>query len=101
MIDTKDFVHNINSDNMPRLITKYFDEILVLYNLIGCKRNIEFYDESSDRARFILTLDTEENADGLYSSLNNTDFTIYNDKFHINMDRSDCCSIHITITKFF
>ncbi len=99
MIDTKNFVHSINSNNIPRLITKYFDEILVLYNLVGYRMNIELNDDSSDVARFILTFDTEENANALYSSLHDTDFTIYDDKFHIIMDKSDLCSIHTTIVR--
>ena len=96
---TKDFVHNLNSDNIPHIVTNYFDEIMVLYNLVGSRQDIEICtDSSNDTVKFILLMDCEESATELYNSLNNTEFSVYSDRFIIGMTLSGS-SITTTIIK--
>ena len=99
MSTTREFVHNLNSDDIPHIVANYFDEIMVLYNLVGSRQDIEICtDSSSNIVKFILLMDCEESATELYESLNNTEFSVYRDRFNIVMTLSGS-SITTIITK--
>lgn len=83
---TTEFIHNINSNNISYIVSKFFDEIMVLYNLVGSKRKLSISaDNNSSIATFILVMDSFEEAEELYNYLNNTNFSVYEDKFYISM----------------
>lgn len=99
MSTTRDFVHNLNSDDIPYIVANYFDEIMVLYNLVGSRQDIDICTDSSNKAiKFILLMDCEESAIELYNALNNTEFSVYRDRFSIGMTLSES-SITTIITR--
>ena len=82
-----DFVGNINSNNIANDAAHFFDEIAVLYNLIGKREDIEVY--SDGNARFTLMMDSDEEASRLYTLLNGLNYSVYGFKYGIHMDQSD------------
>lgn len=88
-MSTNDFVSKIHKENIISVITNCFDEIMVLYNLVGTKRDMSISLESdSPSARFVLEMGSKEEANNLFESLNNTFFSIYDEKFIIEMELS-------------
>ena len=82
-----DFVGNITSNNIADDAAHFFDEIAILYNLIGKREDIEVC--SDGNARFTLMMDSEEEASRLYSLLNGMDYTVYGFKYGIHMNKSN------------
>lgn len=90
MIYSTDFIHNFNSDDLPKIVTTFFDEIMVLYNLIGSRQDIDVCtDNKASVATFVLLMDSEKEAKDLYSTLNATYFSVYGIKFNIDMTLSN------------
>lgn len=88
-MSTDNFVNKINRDNIPQIITRCFDEIMILYNLIGTKKDITIsVDNDSPSTKFILEMKSEEEANNLFDNLNNSFFSVYEDKFIIEMELS-------------
>lgn len=81
-----EFIKNFNSDDISNIVTRFFDEIMVLYNLVGSRQDIDICtDDGSSIATFILLMDSEKDAETLYNSLNGTNFTVYEDLFIVSM----------------
>ena len=86
---TENFVHSFNSDNTASIITKFFDEIMVLYKLIGYRQDIDICtNDNTSLATFILLMDSERDAYSLYNSLNNNTFSVYGESYSILMELS-------------
>ena len=86
-MNSMDFAHNFNSDSLSSIITRFFDEIMVLYNLVGDRQDIDICtDDSASLATFILLMESEDDAKTLYNNLNNSSFSVYNDKYDIIME---------------
>lgn len=81
-----DFVKNFNSNNISAIITNFFDEIMVLYNLVGSRQNICIDSDDASIARFIIQADSDEEATKIYNSLNCSEFVVYDTIFKISMD---------------
>ena len=89
-MNTTEFIHSINSDNISFIIANFFDEIMVLYNLIGDRQDLNIStDSGASLATFILIMDSDKEAQELYDSLNNSNFSVYEDVFNINMQLSE------------
>ena len=89
-MNTTEFIHNINSDNISFIIANFFDEIMVLYNLIGNRQDLSILNDSSaSLATFVLIMDSEEEARDLYNSLHNSNFSVYENRFDISMYLSE------------
>lgn len=85
-MNTTEFIHNINSDNISFIIANFFDEIMVLYNLIGNRQDLNILsDSNASLATFVLIMDSEEEAEDLYNNLHNSNFSVYENIFNINM----------------
>lgn len=98
-MNTTNFVKNVTSDNIFSIITDFFDEIMVLYNLIGNREDLGIYTEdTSSIATFRIIMESEEDAKNLYDKLNYTDFSVYGNRFSINMILSEN-TITTTISK--
>lgn len=98
-MNTIEFVHNLNSDDLSSIITNFFDEIMVLYNLVGDRQDLDICTENdASLATFILLMESEEDAIKLYNDLNQSSFSVYNDRFDINMEINRA-SIKTTIIK--
>lgn len=86
-MNTIEFIHNLNSDNLAAIIVNFFDEIMVLYNLIGDRQDLDICaDNDASLATFTLLMESDEDANKLYKNLNNSYFSVYNNKFIINME---------------
>ena len=98
-MNTIEFVHRLDSSDIQSIVTRYFDELMVLYNLVGHRHDMEIRsDIDSSVATFSISMNTEDDAQKLYNNLNNTTFTVYNVKFLISMTLSGL-SIETTISK--
>lgn len=99
MNNTMDFVRNFNSDNYALLITNFFDEIMVLYNLVGDRNDLEICtDADATVATFTMLMESDKDAQQLYNTLHNSEFEVYGNKFDIVMKLYDS-SIKTSIIK--
>ena len=81
-MNTTEFVKNFSSDNISAMVVNFFDEIMVLYNLIGDRQDLDICtDDSSSVATFTLLMENEADAKSLYDNLNNSEFEVYGNKF--------------------
>lgn len=88
-MNTFEFTKNFNSDDISPIVTRFFDEIMVLYNLVGNRQDIDICtDNDASIATFILMMDSEKDAQNLLNSLNYTTFSVYGDMFLISMSLS-------------
>ena len=88
-MSTSEFVSKINDGNSPDTVVRFFDEIMILYNLLGSKRDMKIYaDGGASVATFTLMMNSDDDAVNIYNTLNNTFFSIYNDKYIIEMSLS-------------
>lgn len=98
-MNTFEFAKNFNSDDISPIVTRFFDEIMVLYNLVGNRQDIDICtDNDASIATFILMMDSEKDAQNLLNSLNYTTFSVYGDMFLISMSLSGA-SITTTISR--
>lgn len=82
-----DFIKIIDSDDLSAVIANFFDEIMVLYNLVGGRQDLRIQsDGSATTATFTLIMETVDDAQELYEKLNGTDFRVYGNTFGISMD---------------
>ena len=100
MSTTMGFVQNFNSDNLSSTVVNYFDEIMVLYNLVGQRQDLDICTDNNDAslATFTLLTESEDDAKDIYDTLNNSSFSVYGDLYEINMELNKA-SIKTTITK--
>lgn len=99
MNSTTEFIHNFNSDDLSSTIIKYFDEVMVLYNVVGNRQDLDICtDNNASLATFILLMESEDDAKTLYENLNQSSFTVYDNKYNIIMDINKA-SIKTIITK--
>lgn len=88
-MNTANFIQNFSSDNLSLVVTRFFDEIMVLYNLVGHRQDLNIYaDNDSPVATFTIVMDSEEDADALFNSLNGSSFSVYNNDYNIDMTLS-------------
>ena len=98
-MNTTDFIHNLNSDDLSSIVVDCFDELMVLYNLVGDRQDLDICTETdASRVSFRLLMESEEDAKALYEDLNASSFSVYNNKFNINMEINGA-SILTIITK--
>lgn len=95
-MNTTEFVKNFSSDNISAMVVNFFDEIMVLYNLIGDRQDLDICtDDSSSVATFTLLMENEADAKTLYDNLNNSEFEVYGNKFNISMTLSESSIITV------
>jgi len=98
-MNTTDFIHNLNSDDLSAVIINCFDELMVLYNIVGDRQDLDICTENgASQVTFRLLMETEEDAKALYEDFNASSFSVYNDKFNINMEINGA-SVLTIITK--
>ena len=82
MTNTDEFVKSITSDDICHLVTKCFDELMVLYHIVGSRQDIEICtDNSKMPISFMLLMESESDAIKLTESMNGLDFSVYNEKY--------------------
>ena len=81
------------------IVLRFFDEIMVLYNLVGDRQDLDICtDNSASVATFTLLMESEDDALKLYESLNQSSFEVYGNRFYISMTVSGS-SISTIISK--
>ena len=86
MIASDDFVKSITSDDMCQLVTKCFDELMVLYHIVGSREDIEICaDDKYANISFTLMLESETDAAKLTESMDGMDFSVYGMVYIVNM----------------
>lgn len=97
--NAEEFIRKFSQVSIVDAVTKFFDEIMVLYNLIG-NRNVENIDLSNNSvASFVVNMNSKEIADKVYDELNGTSFLVYNSSYDIHVANSSTESVVIVITK--
>ena len=99
MHNSEEFINKFNQASIFDVMTKFFDEIMVLYNLIGERdiNNIELNNDSI--ASFIINTFSIECATRIYNDLNGTSFNVYGSSYDIHVATSNSESVVIVITK--
>ena len=100
MNNTANFVNKLTAEDKASSIVGFFDEIMVLYNLVGSREDLVICaDNDTDVATFRIITDSEEAAKALYETLNASSFTAYNDLYNINMILSGATVVTTVITR--
>lgn len=98
-MDTVNFVKNLNSDDISSVVAECFDQIMVLYNLVGSRQDVDICTDSNNPSTtFILLMDSKDDAEKLYEELNGSGFSVYGNNFDISMQLQGE-SIKTVITK--
>ena len=86
-MDTTNFIKNFNPDDIATAVTRYFDEIMVLYRLVGNRQDMDICttNNESSIATFVLTMNSEDDAEEVYGNLNGTSFSVYGCMYDISM----------------
>lgn len=99
-MNISEFANDISSGNTADMIKQYFDEVMVLYNVIGHRDEIKIVStENTSVAQFNILANSNKDAEILYSKLNGRYFNIYNTKFLISMALNEN-SIITNISKY-
>lgn len=97
MTNTDDFVRSITSDDIATVVTHCFDELMVLYHLIGDRQDIEICtNDSSMPISFTILMESEDDAIKLTEAMNGCNFSVYSTLYGVEMSRSNS-SIHTII----
>ena len=108
MTDATNFFHNISAEDLPNLAIRLFDEIMILYNLIGYRKGVTIYTapDSASLATFILVIESIDGTSdvdrvrALVDEFDNSDFSVYGKTFNIGMKLlSAGSSVEVTISK--
>lgn len=96
MNKTDDFVKSISSDDIPSIITHCFDELMVLYHMVGNRQDIEICADGKMPISFMILMESEDDAIKLIDAMNGLDFSVYGTPYIVEMSRS-AASIHTSI----
>lgn len=95
---SKEFLNSIESPNIVKDGVIFFDELMILYNLIGIKEDIKISIVNDiHKYTFNLRFIKEEDCQRLYQSLNNMDYTVYGKRFSIIMSQIDSLNLGVLI----
>lgn len=96
---TDEFVKAITSDDITQVVNQCFDELMVLYHIVGTRQDIDICtDNSKMPISFVLLMESENDAIKLTESMNGLDFSVYGDLYSISMSCSGA-SIHTNINR--
>lgn len=90
-MDHIDFIKSIDNDNLENNIKLFFDQIMALYNLIGVYQGMDISTEIDDTSsiRFIMVIDTEDEAKALYTALCDKIIPIYDHKYIARLSQTN------------
>lgn len=95
-MSTVDFVKSITSDDIAKDVVMCFDELMVLYNIIGNRQDIDICTDSSKLPiSFNLLMESEKDAISLTDTMNGLDFSVYSNRYIIAMIRSGATIITV------
>ena len=89
MIKSNDFIKNAtDSNNINNMVVHFFDELMVLYNIIGQREDIKV-SSNPDNAPIIcnLKMNNVNEAERLKNNLGNLSFNVFGSEYTISMTR--------------
>lgn len=96
---TDEFVKAISSDDIASVVTHCFDELMVLYHIVGTRQDIDICTSNSNSPiAFMLLMDSESDAIKLTESMNGLDFSVYGSTYVVSMTCTGA-TIHTLIRK--
>lgn len=98
-MDSEEFIIGLTGEELGTMMINFFDEIMVLYNLIGGRSDIHVSANDASSATFHIIADDRDNALRIYNCLNQITFKIYNIDFKVNMDLNDDGIIHVEVIR--
>ena len=99
MVSTEDFIKSITSDDTSQMVAHHFDELMVLYHLVGNRTDIDVSTSNTKRGmEFNLLMEDEAAANKFVSRNNGMNFSVYGEKYKINASPSGT-SVSTFITK--
>ena len=98
-MNSEEFITGLSGDDLGDMMIHFFDEIMVLYNLVGDRDDVHVSANDTSSAKFYLRSDNKDEALRIYNNLNRMKFTIYNIDFIINMELMDTGVIITKIEK--
>ncbi len=98
-MNSEEFITGLSGDDLGNMMIHFFDEIMVLYNLVGDRADVHVSADDTSSAKFYLRSDNKDDALRIYNNLNRMRFTIYNMDFIISMDLNDSGVIMTRIEK--
>ena len=94
----EDFLKSIHYDDFPKDAMMFFDEIMVLYNIIGHKNGMDITKVNDSSAiKFNIFFDITVECERTYEMLNGTDFSVYGKKYIVNMMRVDDNNLEVIL----
>lgn len=94
------FFDNIECPDIYMYIIKFFDELMILYNIIGIRKDVKISTiENETIAKFNIVFPTINEANRLYNSFNGLEYKVYSKLYKINIDIIDELTLHITLVE--
>lgn len=90
IVPIDDFTKNITTDNFVKDVTCFFDQVMVMYNMIGQRQDIDICADHSkeDPMQFVLLMESDKEAKELNENLQGRHFSIYGNTYHAELLRS-------------
>lgn len=99
MVSSEDFIKSITSDDTKQLITHHFDELIVLYHLVGNRSDVDVSTNNTKKGmEFNLLMEDESSANQFVNRNNGMNFSVYGERYVINASPSGS-SVSTFITK--
>lgn len=102
MNDSVNFLGSIEypDQDISFFLIKCFDELMVLYNLIGCRDGIQICaNNDNGTVEFIISAKSATDAERLFSHMNNNNFAIYGNHYNIIMIKESKNKIRTKIVR--
>ena len=94
-VDFSEAIENMNDSD----ITKQFDEVMLLYDIVGDYENIKISNSSDEIASFDVTFESVEFADKLINECHGIIIHIHDTIIHIDCTRKTDNSVHVVFKK--
>ena len=99
MIKSDDFVKNATTpDNIAYMVIHFFDELMVLYNIIGQREDIHISSNIEGPILFNLKMTNVDEANRLLTSMGGTILEVFGCNYAVNMTRNRNI-VHTMITR--
>lgn len=101
LIDSVTFIGNLQPGNsIASAVVNCFDELMVLYRLIGDREDTNINIEENDliSATFNISMASKKDAEKMYNNLNGMIFNVFESSYNIDMELSGK-SVYTKITK--
>ena len=100
MPTSEEFIKKLGQEvDIVTVITKFFDEIMTLYSLMGTRDVVNICLDDESTASFTVNMNSKEAAERVYNDLNNCSFEIYETCYNIHVVSNNTESVVVLINK--